>query len=183
MFFKLLLAFSPWLAFLFIAGGGGLFRLKLGLAAGLVLCVVMGITRLHRGIILWVGLVFFSCAMLAVGGFNSMWTAKHMGIMANGAMAAATWLSIILRKTFTMDYARSHTDPSLWDSPLFIRTNTVITAVWGLAFTFNTILAWGKMEHFILSAPAYEVITYAVLLGTVCFTSWYPAHIRRVKNP
>ena len=78
MFFKLLLAFSPWLAFLFIASGG-LFRLKLGLAVGLVLCVVMGITRLHRGVILWVGLLFFSSALLAVAGFNSMWTAKHMG--------------------------------------------------------------------------------------------------------
>ncbi len=180
MFFKLILAFSPWLAFLLIAHDS-LFRLKLGLAVGLVLSVVMGITRLHRGIILWVGLIFFSCAMLAVAGFNSAWTAKHMGIMANGAMAVATWLSIIIKKPFTMDYARQHTEPSLWASPLFIQTNIVITAVWGLAFTFNTILAWGKMEHFVLSELAYEVITYTVLIGTASFTSWYPAHIHRVK--
>ena len=178
MFFKLLLAFSPWLAFLFIASGG-LFRLKLGLMVGLVLCVVMGITRLHRGIILWVGLLFFSSALLAVAGFNSMWTAKHMGIMANGAMAAAAWLSILIRKPFTMDYAREHTDPSLWKSPLFIRTNIIITAAWGLTFTLNAILAWGKMEQFVLSGLAYEIITYAALVGTVYFSSWYPAHVHR----
>ena len=181
MFFKLLLAFSPWLAFLFIAGGS-LFRLKLGLTVGLVLCVVMGITRLHRGIILWVGLLFFSSALLAVAGFNSMWTARHMGIIANGAMAAATWLSIIIRRPFTMDYAREHTDPSLWNSPLFIRTNIIITAVWGLTFTFNTILAWGKMEQFVLSGLAYEIITYTALISAVYFSSWYPAHLHRMKT-
>jgi len=51
-FFKLLLVFAPWLAFLFIARGS-LFRLKLGLVVAIVLSIVMGITRLHRGVILW----------------------------------------------------------------------------------------------------------------------------------
>lgn len=179
MFFKLLLAFSPWLAFLLIASDG-LFRLKLGLTVGLILSIIMGLTRLHRGIILWVGLIFFSCATVAMLGFNSMWTAKHMGIMANGAMATASWLSIVVKKPFTMDYAREHTAKELWSSPLFIRTNIIITAVWGLAFTLNTFLAWGKMERFIVTGLVYEFITYTVLIGTVCFTCWYQKHINRL---
>ena len=50
------MAFAPWLAFLIIAQGS-LLRLKLGLVVALALSVVMGVTRLHRGIILWVGLL------------------------------------------------------------------------------------------------------------------------------
>lgn len=46
---KLLLAFAPWLAFLFIAHGS-LLRLKIGLVVALALSVVMGVTRLHRGL-------------------------------------------------------------------------------------------------------------------------------------
>ncbi len=60
-FAKLVLGFAPWVAFLLIAHGS-LVRVKLGLAVALVLSVAMGIARLHRGIILWVGLVFFVCA-------------------------------------------------------------------------------------------------------------------------
>ncbi len=77
-FFKLLLAFSPWLSFLLIARDS-LFRLKLGLVVAFVLVVVMGITRLHRGIILWAGLLFFTYATVAVALLNNMWIAQHMG--------------------------------------------------------------------------------------------------------
>jgi len=180
-FFMLLLAFAPWLSFLLIARDS-LFRLKLGLVVALVLCVVMGITRLHRGVILWAGLLFFTYATVAVALLNNMWIAQHMGVMANGALAVSTWLTIAIKKPFTLDYAREHTDPSLWDHPLFIRTNVVIASVWGLTFSVNTILAWGKIEHFILSELGYEVITYTLLIGTVAFTTWYPNYVRRRRE-
>lgn len=177
-FFKLLLAFAPWISFLIIARDS-LFRLKLGLVVAFVLVVVMGITRLHRGIILWAGLVFFTYATAAVVLLNNMWTAQHMGVMANGALAVSTWLTIAIKKPFTLDYAREHTDPSLWDNPLFIRTNVVIASVWGLTFSVNTILAWGKIKHFILSELGYEVISYTLLIGTAVFTTRYPNYVRR----
>ena len=77
----------------------------------------MGVTRLHRGVILWAGLIFFASATIAVALFNDLWTARHMGVVANFALAAGSWLTIALGKPFTLDYARQHTDPSLWKSP------------------------------------------------------------------
>ncbi len=180
-FFKMLFAFAPWISFLLIARNS-LFRLKLGLVVAFVLVVVMGITRLHRGIILWAGLLFFTYATVAVALLNNMWSAQHMGIMANGALAVSTWLTIVIKKPFTLDYARDHTDPSLWDHPLFIRTNVVIASVWALIFSVTTILAWGKMEHIILSELGYEVFTYTLLIGTVGFTTWYPNYVRRTRE-
>jgi hypothetical protein len=176
-FFKLLLAFLPWLAFLVIAHGS-LFRLKVGLVVALVLSVVMGVAKLHRGVILWAGLLFFICATLAVVVFDNMWTARHTGIIANGVLAASTWLTVALKRPFTLDYARQHVDPSLWNDPLFIRTNTIVTSVWGLVFTVNAALAWGKMERLLLPELGYEVICYALLIGTAAFTSWYPKRVR-----
>ncbi len=178
LFLKLILAFAPWLAFLFIAHGS-LFRLKLGLIIALVLSIGMGITRLHRGVILWVGLVFFTCATLAVIVFNNTWAVKYMGIIASGVLAVSTWLTVIFCKPFTMDYAKEHAEPSLWNSPMFIRTNMILTSAWGTTFTINAILAWGKMEHFILPESGYEIISYTVMLGTAAFTSWFPSYIRR----
>ncbi len=180
-FFRLLLAFAPWLAFLIIAQGS-LLRLKLGLVVALALSVVMGVTRLHRGIILWVGLLFFSSATVAVALLDNAWTARHMGVLASSALATGAWITIAIRKPFTLDYALEHTDPSLWNSPVFIRTNMILTAVWASVFTLNAVLALGKMEHFVLPEVGYEVISYTFLIGTAVFTTWYPGHLRRVRR-
>lgn len=180
-FMKLIMAFAPWLAFLFIAHGS-LFRLKLGLIIALILSIGMGIARLHRGIILWVGLVFFTSAILAVVVFNNMLAVKYMGIIAPGVLATSTWLTVILRKPFTMDYAKEHTDPSLWNSPTFIRTNMILTSAWGLTFTINAILAFGKMKHFVLSELSYEIISYTLMIGAAVFTSWYPGYVRQKEK-
>lgn len=180
-FLKLLLAFAPWLSFLVIAQGS-LLRLKLGLVVALVLSVVMGVSRLHRGVILWTGLIFFTYATVAVALLNDVWTARHMGVLANGALALASWLTVALRKPFSLDYAREHTDPSLWNTRAFIRTNVVITSAWALVFTVNTVLAWGKMVQFILPEWGYEVISYFLLIATAALTIWYPNHRRRIRE-
>ena len=177
-FFKLLLSFAPWISFLIIAQGS-LLRLKIGLVVALVLSVGMGVAKLHRGIILWVGLAFFTYATVAVVLFEDMWTVRHMGVLANGALAAAAWFTVAAGKPFSLDYAKAHSDPSLWASPAFVRSNVLITSVWSTAFTLNAILAWGKMVGFLLPPWGFEVLSYSFLVGTAAFTSWYPAHVRR----
>ncbi|MCK7473424.1 MAG: hypothetical protein MZV49_07660 [Rhodopseudomonas palustris] len=61
------------------------------------------------------------------------------------------WLTIALGKPFTLDYAKEHVDPSLWNDPRFIRTNVLMTGVWASTFTINAVLAFGKMEQIALS--------------------------------
>lgn len=164
-FFKLVLAFAPWIAFLIIAHGS-LFRLKLGLVIAFALCVVMGVTRLHRGVILWAGLCFFMFATIAVVIFENMWTVQHMGVLANGTLAVSAAAGLAIGKPFTLDYAREHTDPALWNQPEFLRTNFIITLMWTLSFTANAILAWAKMVGFLL--PDWDMKPYLML------SSWAP---------
>ncbi len=176
-FAKLVLSFAPWLSFLVIAHGS-MFRLKLGLAVALALTVVMGLAKLHRGVILWVGLTFFAYASVAVFGFQHMWTIRFMGVLANGALALGTWYGVLTGNPFTLDYAKEHTDPSRWKHPAFIRSNMIITSVWGASFTVNALLALfaalGVMEGL-----AKELVSYALLLSTAVFTVWYPEFAKR----
>lgn len=79
-FVKLLLSFAPWLAFLIIARGS-IARVEIALVVALALSVVMAALKLHRGIIMWVGLVFFTAATIAVVGFHNMWTIRHLGVL------------------------------------------------------------------------------------------------------
>ncbi len=60
---KLLLAFLQWIAFWIISGGYSMASLQIGICVAAILIFVMGITRLHRGLILWAGVVFFAFAL------------------------------------------------------------------------------------------------------------------------
>ncbi|MCT0225482.1 hypothetical protein [Synechococcus sp. CS-1328] len=177
-FLKLILAFLPWIAFLVIAHGS-LLRLKVGLVVGLVISLAMGIGRIHRGIILWAGLMFFVTAGVAVIGFDNSWVIRFMGVLASGTLAVATWISVLAGRPFTMAYARQHVDQALWSSPEFIRSNLVISSVWGASFSLNTVLAIGKVYQVGMPSMAYEAINYAVLIGTAAFTSWYSSRLRQ----
>jgi len=180
-FFKMLLSFAPWISFLVIAHGS-MFRLKLGLVVAAVLTVVMAVTKLHRGVIMWVGIVFFVYATVAVVFLEHMWTVLHMGVLANGALAAGTWLTLFMGKPFTLEYAREHTDPALWTNPVFLRTNNLLTAVWGAAFTIGAGLAWLKMTRHDLPELGLELTNYAFMLSAMAFSNWYPLYVKRQRQ-
>lgn len=180
-FAKLLLAFAPWLSFLLIAHDT-MSRVKVGLLVALALSVVMGVARLHRGIILWVGLVFFGCASVAVVGFENLWTLRHMGVLAHGALAGGSWLTVIVKRPFTLDYAKEHTDRSLWDNPVFLKTNIIITSAWAATFTVTAGLAFLKMNRLVFDDLTLELISYALLIGCAFFTVWYQGHVRKMRT-
>ena len=175
---KLLLSFAPWIAFMFISGPG-MFRLKLGIVVAALLVIIMAVTKLHRGVILWAGVIFFSYAIIAVVLFNDMWAVNNMGMLSHGALALGTWFSVAIGRPFTMDYAKQHTDPALWNNPVFLRTNYIITSAWGIVFTAGVLLAW--LRTFIHNIPhwQWETLQYTLMLITMLFTNWYPAYIRK----
>lgn len=177
-FLKLLLGFAPWIAFMFIAHGS-LFRLKLGLVVAAALCVVLAALRLSKGVIMWVGLAFFAISLVAVLGFESMWMARNMGVLANGALAVGAWATLAVGKPFTLEYAREHTDPSRWNDPLFLRTNVIITSVWALVFSIGAALAWLNTQHSGQPQWVLEVANYAFMLTAAIFTNAYPAAMKR----
>jgi hypothetical protein len=180
-FFKMLLSFAPWLFFLIVAQNS-MFRLKLGIIGAAVLTVVMAITRLHRGVIMWVGIMFFTYAIVAVVFLNDMWAVRYMGALANGALALGTWTGVALKRPFTLEYAREHTDPSLWSSPVFLRTNYFMTAIWGVVFTVNASLAWQRSVQPALPGWAYEAVSYSLMVAAMFISICYPEDLRRRRN-
>ena len=175
-FVKLLLSFAPWIAFLIIARDT-LHRVEIGLVAALILSVVMAVLKLHRGIIMYVGLIFFTAATIAIIGFHNMWTIRHLGVLANGALAIGSWVTLLIDKPFTLEYARQHTDPAKWHDPVFIRVNELLTTVWAATFTVNTVIAWALMKHH-LPEWLCHTASYTALVAAAAFTSWYPVHLR-----
>jgi hypothetical protein len=180
---KLLLAFAPWIAFWIISGGPSMVRLQVGICVAAVLVIVMGITGLHRGLILWAGVVFFAFALVSVVLLKNMWVIQHLGILASGTLFMATLVSIVIGQPFTESYARDHVPQELWDSPAFIRSSYTVTGVWGIIFLANTMVNAAKPHYKELSEWFFRGVELSILVSGVVFTTAYSNFMRKKRAP
>lgn len=172
-----IMAFLPWLLFLFISGHS-LLSLKIAIIISFITAIIMGVAKIHRGVILWGGVLFFSFAVVSVVLMNNIWAVRHMGILASGTLFVSALFSIIIKKPFVMDYARDHVDKKLWDSPIFLKRCIVITSIWCLVFFMNVVLNVFKLYHREIAGWIFEVMQYLFLITGVVFTKLYTKHDR-----
>jgi hypothetical protein len=170
---KLLLAFAPWIAFWIISAGHTMFSLQVGICVAAGLVVVMGVTRLHRGLILWAGVVFFVFALVAVVLLKNLWIIQHLGILASGTLFVATLVSIIIGQPFTESYARERVSKELWNSPAFLRSCYTVTGAWGMVFLVNTLINMTKPYFAELGEWFFRAVELLVLVSGVMFTTLY----------
>ncbi len=179
---KLLLAFSPWIAFWIISSGHSMVWLQIGITVAAVLVLVMGITRLHRGLILWAGVVFFAFALVCVVFLKNSWVIHHLGILASGTLLTATLFSIVIGRPFTEEYARDHVPKELWDSPAFIRSSYTVTGTWGFIFLVNTLVNVVKPYYPEWGEWSFRGVELIVLVSGVFFTTIYSRLARRRRE-
>ncbi len=176
---KLLLAFSPWIAFWIISGGQSMMRLQIGLGVASALVVVMGVTKLHRGLILWAGVIFFAFALVFVVLLKDLWVIRHLGILASGTLFMATMVSIVIGRPFTESYAREHVPEELWESPNFIRSCYTATGAWGIIFLANALVNVFKSYHGELGEWFFRGVEFSILALGVVFTTAYSKFMRK----
>ncbi|WP_411102984.1 hypothetical protein [Streptomyces sp. cmx-4-9] len=177
---------APWIIFSVLVGPGR-FELSvcLALATSLVLVIAGRVTR--RGsswkILEVSDLVFFSVMAVIgalVGPGTHRWLETYAGEVSNIALFLVAFGSMAVRMPFTIQYAREQVEPGLWDSPVFLRTNYMITGAWGLAFLVAAVA--GAYGDLVLRDPdnlwTGWVIQVAALIAAVRFTNWYPDVVR-----
>ena len=179
---KLLVAFAPWIAFWIISGGHSMLSLQVGICVAAVLVIVMGITKLHRGLLLWAGVVFFAFALVAVVVLKNLWVIRHLGILASGTLFMATLFSIVIGQPFTESYAREHVPAELWDSPAFIRSSYTVTGTWGMIFLANTLVNVAKPYQPELGEWFFRGVELCILVSGVLFTTVYSRLARRRRE-
>ena len=175
-FWVMVLAFAPWISFKIIISLPVMTQvvmIKAGIVIAAAICAYQAWIGLHRGALLWGGLLFFGFALITVPVMNNVWVMQHLGVLSHGTLASFTWASILLKKPFTLEYAKQRVEPSVWTQPSFIRKNNIITAVWGCAFTVSFIDAALKLTLFPAEGALFEIIDNAALISAALFTSKY----------
>jgi all-trans-retinol 13,14-reductase len=84
-----------------------------------------------------------------------------------------TWTTLLIGFPFTIQYAREQTPVEVWDHPLFMRLNVILTVIFGLMFTVNAglgVLALMTGRLIVLGL----IIPIALLIAAILFSAIYP---------
>lgn len=176
------IGFVPWIL-LSVIDGPGRVVLACALAGGLALLISVAgaIAGLRFKILDVAAVVFFAAVAViaaATGPGTNHWLGLWSGELSNVAIAVIAIGSIVFRTPFTIQYARETTDPRYWRSPLFLRINYVITAVWAAAFLLTAVVGY------IGDGPLHQpdniwtswIIQIALVVLAIKFTGWYPEY-------
>jgi hypothetical protein len=179
----ILLGFVPLIVYGILAGTSPA-SVILALGTALVVTVITGFSDLRKGRILsWATLMLFGSLYTAVGLLGMTWILPGMGILIYAALAAVTFGSILAKTPFTLQYAREMVDQKLWENPVFIRVNVLMTGVWGGIFAVNLILSYLTFASPQAVGWIASPLTYLVLIAGIVFTIWYPRHLMRHRSP
>ncbi|MFF4104745.1 hypothetical protein [Streptomyces sp. NPDC001903] len=173
---------APWIIFSLVVGPGR-FEIAVVLALATTIVLVGAGRIINRGsswkLLEIADLVFFT--VLAVIGVlasdgTRRWLETYAGEVSNIALAVIAFGSMAVRMPFTLQYARERVDPAYWHTPAFLRTNYLITGVWGLAFLVAAVA--GAYGDLVLHNPnniwTGWIIQILAIVAALRFTEWYP---------
>jgi hypothetical protein len=171
-----LLAFLPWLIYIFASGGN---HWGIATAGGTVMCLVyLAMLRRQTTIKLmeWTTLAFFVTASILTIGLHSTVLATYQVMIIWSFYAVAGWASVVLGRPFTVAYAREEQPPEVWDLPIFHRVNWIMTLFWCGLFTVNVgfgaiaVMVGGNLGRLV---PGFLMPMGLLIFGLI-FTKHFP---------
>jgi hypothetical protein len=117
---------------------------------------------------------------LVASGDTLEWLERWSGELSNVVILAIAAGSMVIRRPFTLQYARESVPRELWNTQGFMHTNYVITFAWVLAFVVQAVCGWiadGPMDE-PNNAWVGWIIPIAAIVLAVRFTEWYPDVVR-----
>ncbi|MEV6280336.1 hypothetical protein [Nocardia sp. NPDC051832] len=168
--------FAPWIIFAVVPQA---YWQWAALAAVLVSVLELGI-RFRQGskpdaLVIEFGTALFFLAMTVLAFVNPD-TAVHPYVpaLANGMLTIIAGVSLAIGLPFTLPIAKQTAPEEVWDEPLFIRLNYVLTTAWTASFAIGAVtLAF--LAH--SPGPRFAVMV-AVFVIPVVFTVRYVAHVQ-----
>jgi hypothetical protein len=136
--------FAPWIIYALISGDSPASKLW-GAVGGLVASLVVLADQLRRGsrldaLIIEIGSGLFFAALAALAFLTPRsGLLDYATALSSAALAVIAWVSLVIHHPFTLGIAKQSTPSTVWDRPLFRRTNTIITTVWATSFTLSAL--------------------------------------------
>jgi hypothetical protein len=129
---KFIFGFLAWIVFLLLPTNGWE-PLRRAVVVSLIISVVFSWKQLRDGFILaWATAGFFLLCTISFYGFEWIWLADHMAIVANSFLDGIIWFTVLIGKPFTLQYARADLPADQWYDENLVRSCRAIAIFWGL---------------------------------------------------
>lgn len=175
---------SPWIV-LGVLEGEGWIEWAAGIA--LALSVVLLVADIARGrslkLLTVVDVIFFAGLLILVLLINPVgkaWLETWIGEISNITLVLIAAGSMLVRRPFTLQYAREQVDRKYWHLPTFLHTNYVITGVWAGAFLVSAVAGFYGDAVLQNSDNIWTgwVIQIGAIIVALQFSEWYPGVAR-----
>lgn len=99
-------------------------------------------------------------------------------MVANGGLLAIALISLAIGKPFSLQYARETASPASLRSPVFLKENYRMTAVW--TGVFAALFAASALAFYQPTTPVWveRSVVYGALIAGCVFTFWYVDRLR-----
>ena len=176
---QVLFGFAPWIIYWIFSG------LRLWNPA------ILGALLAAAGLVAWrwikrrdvktmeaVTLVYFLINAIATLGFHLPLYKTYGPFLNSLTLAGMAWGTLIAGSPFTYQYAREDWPREMWDNPIFIATNQIITGVWGVIFLVNAGLGALSLSlphlAILLNAVAANILIGLGIAFSSLFPNWFP---------
>ena len=173
--FQVLFGFIPWIIFWIFSGMDNWPVAILGaLLSAAIIITWRRLSRHNFKTMEVVTLAFFATHAVVTLALGNDFLIRYGPVVNGLVLSAMAWGTLLARSPFTYEYAKEDWPPVYWDDPLFLRTNQIITGVWGIIFLINAGL--GALG---LAFPHYALLFNVVLGFTfvglgILFSSLFP---------
>ncbi len=177
------LDFLPWIVFSYLVHTVGPMY-----ASGL-LVVWIGVVsrkRLKKGFVLdWGGFIFFFLTLISTfSGSDMPKLYAHPSAWSNSALTAIMWISLIINKPFTLQYAKEVAPKEVHEALIFKTINQHMTLGWSLLMTLATLISLAHIYFDWHGMIASNISIILILIGAYMnqkYPDWYIGHHYRNK--
>lgn len=174
---------APWIL-LAVVGSPGRYEAAIAIAFGFSIFVMWAGwrrgDRLHS--LTLFGVAFFGILLavrMLIGTGVEDWLSTWTGEMSNIALTVFAVTTLVVRRPFTLSYAKDMTPEEYWETPVFLRTNYVISAVWAAAFAFCAVFGFIGITFLHDSDNFWTgwILQLGATFFAVAFTDVYPEYV------
>lgn len=169
----------PLFAFSFISIGHSLTRLQIGIYVGTALLIILALTKISHGMLLWASAIFFAFAVISVAWLKNAWVIRHLGVFPTAIFFAATMLTMIMNRPFVDEYARRGASPEQRRTSTYMGRCFALTSFWAAVFAVLALLAVVNTSHPSLGTVAYQATQFGIIVVALAYQVAYVIHIRR----
>lgn len=121
--------------------------------------------------------IYFALAGLATL-LGSRFFTDYGGVLGYLVMAAIWLGTMAAERPLTAEYSKWSYPPAIWNLPVFLRTNAIITTAWGWVYLLMAVLALAghaRPDQALFWTVVRNLLLVPAFVFTAWFQKWYPA--------